>query len=74
MESREERIYGEAVALWREMFHEQPPLEVDGSKLLEIITRCTDEISYERLRSPFLRPSTICGPGQPKADDPSHPA
>ncbi|WP_372780968.1 hypothetical protein [Phenylobacterium sp.] len=63
--SREQRIYEEAAALWREIFHEPPPARADGTTMLEIITRSLGDPSYERLRSPFLRPSTIVGPGQP---------
>jgi len=66
MGRREQRIYEEATALWRELFDEDPPPDqADGGRLLEIITRHLGEPSYERLRSPFLRPSTIVGPGQP---------
>jgi hypothetical protein len=65
MESREQRVQEEASALWRELFGESPPLRMDGSTMLDIITRCVDDASYERLRSPYLRPSTIVGPGQP---------
>lgn len=64
MESREQRIYEEATALWREVFGEPPPIRMDGSAMLEIITRCGPELSYERLRSPFLRASTITGPAR----------
>jgi hypothetical protein len=66
MEGRDHRIYEEASALWREMFGEQPPLRLDGPAMLEIITRCSGELAYDRLRSPFLRPSTIAGPAQPR--------
>ena len=66
MQGREQRIYEEASALWREVFGEAPPLRVDGPTMLEIITRCSGELAYERLRSPFLRPGTITGPGHPK--------
>lgn len=65
METREQRIYEEAAALWREVFGEPPPLRADGQTLLAIITRSLGDTEYERLRSPFLRPSTIAGPGQP---------
>jgi hypothetical protein len=73
MESREQRIYDEADALWREVFDEPPPAYADGSTLLAIITRRLGEVPYERLRSPFLRPSTIAGPGQPRDDARPHP-
>ena len=56
----------EASALWQELFREPPPIRADGSTMLEIITRSLSEVSYDRLRSPFLRPSTIAGPAQPK--------
>ena len=65
METREQRIYQEAAALWREVFGEPPPVRADGPTLLAIITRSLGDESYERLRSPYLRPSTIAGPGQP---------
>jgi hypothetical protein len=68
MESREQRVYEEAAALWREVFDAPPPPRTDGSTLLAIITRSCGDASYERLRSPFLRPSTITGPAQPKDD------
>jgi hypothetical protein len=67
MASREQRIYQEAAALWREIFDEPPPQRVGGVAMLEIITRSLGDISYNRMRSPHLRPSTIAGPHQPKA-------
>jgi len=66
MERRQQRIYEEASALWREVFGEPPPVRVDGSMMLEIITRCSGELGYDRLRSPFLRSTTIAGPAQPR--------
>ncbi|HEX5264744.1 MAG TPA: hypothetical protein VFW13_14525 [Phenylobacterium sp.] len=66
MATRDQQIYDEAAALWREIFGEPPPPSVDGSAMLEMITRNLGDLSYERLRSPYLRPSTISGPGQPK--------
>jgi hypothetical protein len=68
MTDREQRIYDEASALWREVFHEPPPPLADGRSMLAIITRSLGDSTYERLRSPFLRPSTIVGPGQPTDD------
>jgi hypothetical protein len=65
MEDRDQRIYEEAAALWQEVFGEPPPVRADGSMMLAIITRSLGDSTYERLRSPFLRPSTIAGPGQP---------
>jgi len=69
MASREQRIYEEAAALWREVFNEPPPPRAGGAEMLEIITRSLGDLSYRRLRSPHLRPSTIVGPHQPKARD-----
>ncbi len=61
MDGREAKIYEEAAALWRELYGEQPPVR-DGSLLLDIITQKLPLGDYDRLRSPYLRPSTITGP------------
>lgn len=61
MNGREARIYEEAAALWRELYGEQPPVR-DGSMLLDMITQRLPDSEYYRLRSPYLRPSTITGP------------
>jgi hypothetical protein len=68
MTKREQRVYEEASALWREVFGEPPPLQMDGATMLEIVTRSVDDVSYRRVFSPFLRPSTIVGPSQPWDD------
>lgn len=65
MNGRDQRIYEEAAALWRELFGEPPPIRADGSTLLDAITRSLPEKDYDRMASPFLRPSQIAGP---KAD------
>ena len=65
METRDQRIRQEATAMWREIFGEPPPLPMEGGQMLEIITRGAGEIGYDRLRSPYLRPSTIVGPAPP---------
>ncbi|MBS0359737.1 MAG: hypothetical protein JSR98_00035 [Proteobacteria bacterium] len=66
MQTRNSRIHAEAVALWQALYGEQqPPPEADGLDLLDLVTRRLPEERYVRLRSPFLRPSTIVGPGQP---------
>jgi hypothetical protein len=67
MATRDQRIYDEAAALWLEVFGEPPPPSVDGSAMLALVTQRLGELSYERLRSPYLRPSTISGPGQPRS-------
>ncbi len=69
MEDRDQRIYEEAAGLWREIHGKGPPVRVGGPRLLEILMGDIGEVSYERLRSPHLRPSTIAGPGQPKDEN-----
>jgi hypothetical protein len=66
MTSRDQRVYEEAVALWGELFDDPPPAVVDGAELLEMIT-CSlgDPNYYDRIRSPYLRPSTITMPRRP---------
>jgi hypothetical protein len=62
MNGRDERIYEEAVALWREVFGEPPTIRADGKTLLDVITRSLPEKSYDRMASPHLRPSQIARP------------
>ena len=62
MSGRDERIYREATALWRELFSEPPPMRADGATMLDAIMRKLPKERYERLASPFLRPSQIKGP------------
>jgi hypothetical protein len=59
---REDRIYQEAAALWRELFGEAPPPKADGGKLLELMTKRLPEAAYDRLKTPHLRPSNISMP------------
>lgn len=66
MDGQDSRIYEEAAALWRALYDEQPPVK-DGSTLLDMITQSLPATKYERLRSPFLRPSTIVGPKRDEA-------
>lgn len=61
MDCRNSKIYEEAAALWRELYGEPPPVR-DGALLLDIITQQLPETGYHRIRSPYLRPSTITGP------------
>jgi hypothetical protein len=61
MDGRNSKIYEEAAALWRELYGEPPPVH-DGVLLLDIITQQLPETGYHRIRSPYLRPSTITGP------------
>jgi hypothetical protein len=61
MDGRDARIYEEAAALWHELYGEQPPVR-DGSLLLDMITQQLPAGEYQRVYSPFLRPSTLSGP------------
>jgi hypothetical protein len=70
MQTRESRIHAEAVALWQALYGERsPPRGAEGPALLALVTCNLPAESYVRLRSPFLRPSTIVGPGQPTKED-----
>jgi hypothetical protein len=62
MSGRDERIHEEAAALWRELFGEPPPVRADGAVMLQIIMRRLPEKRYERMASPYLRPSQISQP------------
>ena len=53
---RDDKIYREAAALWRELFREPPPAKADGRALLDLIMRRLPDSAYERLKSPHLRP------------------
>jgi hypothetical protein len=58
MSSREERIQAEAAALWRELYNEPPP----AGDVLEVMLRRLPDVSYERINSPYLRPSGLSWP------------
>ena len=62
MRDREDHIYDEVSALWRELYGEPPPVRADGATLLDAIMRSLPERGYDRLASPYLRPSQIRGP------------
>ena len=62
MRDRDELIYQEASALWRELFGAAPPERADGATLLDVIMKSMPERSYERLASPYLRPTQVRGP------------
>jgi hypothetical protein len=59
---RDERIYDEAAALWRGLYGEPPPSEADGAMILDLIVSGLPEADYNRLASPFLRPTNIAFP------------
>jgi len=62
MSRRDERIFEEAAALWREVFGEPPPLRADGRAMLDTIMHSLPEVRYEHMASPHLRPSQISRP------------
>jgi len=62
MQARQDRIYEEASALWRELFGEPPPIQADGSMMLDIIMRSLPEKGYERLRCSTISEPTAGRP------------
>jgi hypothetical protein len=68
MNMRDQRIYDEAAALWRQVFGEPPPIRADGAMMLDIIMRSLPEQTYDRLRTPQLRPANIAFPVTTQAD------
>ena len=61
MARRDDLIKAEALELWKQM-HDGPPPEVSGGELLEIICRDLAIRAYDRVQSPFLRPTMILRP------------
>ena len=43
-----ERISAEAVALWRQVFGQAPPLREDGSLMLQLILESLPPLGYDR--------------------------
>jgi hypothetical protein len=63
MPGRDERIYQEAAALWRELYDDEPPpCGGDGKAILDMITRRLPDSDYGKLSSPHIRPSTVVFP------------
>lgn len=61
MAVRDDLIKREALELWSQL-REGPAPEVSGSELLEIICRNLDVREYDRVESPFLRPTMMMRP------------
>lgn len=59
---REDRIYEEAVALWRQLYNEPPPSDAGGAELLGLIVGGLADADYNRIQTPHLRPSNITFP------------
>lgn len=61
MARRDDLIKAEALELWKQM-HDEPAPEVSGGELLELICRDLVVRAYDRVQSPFLRPTMILRP------------
>lgn len=59
---RDDRVYEEAVALWRQLFRDPPPPEAGGSEILGMIVGGLADADYNRIQNPHLRPSNITFP------------
>jgi hypothetical protein len=59
---RDDRIYQEAAALWRELYDEPPPRDAVGTDILGMIVGGLSDPDYERLANPHLRASNITFP------------
>lgn len=62
MPGREQKIYEEAAALWRQLYGEAPPASADGRDILSLILGHLPNADYERLETPHLRRSEITFP------------
>lgn len=62
MSGRDDKLYEEAVALWRSLYGEPPPRDADGASILDMIVHGLPEADYGRLASPHLRPGAITFP------------
>jgi hypothetical protein len=62
MRGRDKAIKAEAVALWREIYHEDPPARIDGAQLLELMLSRLPPTAYDRLNTPHLRRGAMSWP------------
>jgi hypothetical protein len=67
MPGRDEKIYAEAVALWRQLYGEAPPRGMDARRMLDRIMICLPEPRYAQFASRHLRPTNITFP-RPNSD------
>jgi hypothetical protein len=58
---RDDRIYQEAAALWRQLYDEPPP-QGDGGAMLGWIVNHLPDPSYDRLTTPHLRAANVSLP------------
>lgn len=61
MTRRDDMVKNEAQSLWREL-HGEPAPDLSGEELLARMWRDLDVAQYDRVQSPFLRPSMIMRP------------
>ncbi|WP_293901780.1 hypothetical protein [Phenylobacterium sp.] len=66
MTGRNDKIYQEAAALWRQLHSEPPPDGADGAMVLDLILGRLPPTGYDRLTTPHLRPSNIAFPQHPR--------
>ena len=66
MSSRDSMIEQEARDLWRALRTDAPPEHLSGPQLLTVLIGQSTTLAYDRLCSPFLRPTQISRP-------PTHP-
>jgi DNA anti-recombination protein RmuC len=59
---RDDRLHQEAESLWRALTGEPPPRGLHGESLLEAALRLKPTVAYDRLHSPWLRPTQITRP------------
>lgn len=62
MPSREDKIYEEAAALWRQLYGDPPPAVADGSVILDMIFSDQPATDYDHIATPHLRPANITFP------------
>lgn len=68
---RDDIIYDEVAALWRELYREPPPIKADGSMMLDIIMKSLPEERYERFATPRLRDADVVRPRPRSEPSPS---
>lgn len=62
MQGRDAKIYDEAVALWRQLYSDPPPANLDGVLILEQIMHDLPHPRYARFATRHLRASNITFP------------
>jgi hypothetical protein len=62
MPPRDEKIYEEAAALWRQLYGKPPPPAADGQAMLDLILGELPDPGYDQLATPHLRPTNIVFP------------